>query len=57
MGKASTMNGEKRNTCSFLVGKSGGKISLGRPKHERTDNIKTDLGERGWDGVGWIDLA
>jgi hypothetical protein len=21
------------------------------------DNIRMDLGERGWDGVDWIDLA
>jgi hypothetical protein len=28
---------------------------LGRPRWE--DNIRMDLGEIGWDGMDWIDLA
>jgi hypothetical protein len=30
---------------------------LGRPRRRWVDNIKIDLGEIGWDGGGWIDLA
>jgi hypothetical protein len=39
------------------VGKSEGKRPLGRPRHRLVDNIKMDVGEIGWDGVDWIDLA
>jgi hypothetical protein len=48
---------EKKNTYRILVGKSEGKRSLGRPRRRWVDNIKIDLGERGWGGMGWIDLA
>jgi hypothetical protein len=34
------------------VGKSQGKRPLGRPKH-----TWMDVGETGWGGVNWIDLA
>jgi hypothetical protein len=30
---------------------------LGRPTRRWEDNIKMDLQEVGWGGVGWIDLA
>jgi hypothetical protein len=33
------------------------KRSLGRPRRRWVDNIKMDLGEIGWDGIDWIDLA
>jgi hypothetical protein len=36
----------------FLVGKP-----LGRPRHRWEDNIKTDLKERSFEAVDWIDLA
>jgi hypothetical protein len=49
--------GEKRNAYRILVGKPEGKRSLGRPRYRWVDNIKIDLGERGWDGMGWINLA
>jgi hypothetical protein len=49
--------GEKRNTYRILVGKQEGKRPLGRPRRRWVDNIKIDLGEVGWDGVDWIDLA
>jgi hypothetical protein len=39
------------------VGKPEGKRSLGRPRRIWVDNIKIDLGEIGWNGVDWIDLA
>ena len=40
-----------------LVGKPGGKRSLGRPRRRWEDNIKMDLQEVGWGGIDWIDLA
>jgi hypothetical protein len=30
---------------------------LGRPRRRWVDNIKMDLREIGWDGIGWIELA
>jgi hypothetical protein len=33
------------------------KRSLGRPKQRWVDNIKMDLGDIGWGGVEYIDLA
>jgi hypothetical protein len=39
------------------VGKSEGKRPLGRPRCKWVDNIKIDLREIGWDGMGWIVLA
>jgi hypothetical protein len=50
--------GEKRNAYRLLVGKSGGKRPLGRPRHRWMDNIRMDLGEvAGWGVVDWIGLA
>jgi hypothetical protein len=43
---------EKRNACRILVGKSEGKRPLGRPRRRWVDNIKMDLREIGWDGLG-----
>jgi hypothetical protein len=40
--------GEKRNAYVLLVGKPEGKKSLGRQRRWWVDNIKMDLGERGW---------
>jgi len=40
-----------------MVGKSVGKIPLGRPRHRWEDNIKTDLQEVGCEGMDWIELA
>jgi hypothetical protein len=57
MGRASSTNGEKRNSCRILVGKPGGKKPLGRPRRRRVDNIKMELRVIGWDGMYWIDLA
>jgi hypothetical protein len=57
MGGAYSTNGEKRNACKLLVGKSKGRRPLGRPGHMFVDDIKTGLGERGLGGVEWIGLA
>jgi hypothetical protein len=49
--------GETRNAYTILVGKPEGKRPLGRPRRRWVDNIKVYLGEIGWDGVDWIELA
>jgi hypothetical protein len=49
--------GETRNAYRILVGKPEGKRPLGRPRRRWEDNIKMDLGEIGWDGRDWIELA
>jgi hypothetical protein len=49
MGMAYRMNGEE-NAYMILVGDPERRRPLGRP-------IKIDLGEIGWDGVDWIDMA
>jgi hypothetical protein len=50
-------NGEKRNVCRLLVGKTEAKSPLGRPRHKWIDNIKVDLLEIGLSVVDWIGLA
>jgi hypothetical protein len=40
-----------QNAYKILVGKSGGKILLGRLRHRLEDNIRIDLREIGWEGV------
>jgi len=48
--------GKGRVVHRVLVGKPGGKTSLGRPRRRREDNIKIDLREVG--GCGdWMELA
>ncbi|PNF27019.1 hypothetical protein B7P43_G11925, partial [Cryptotermes secundus] len=49
--------GERRNAYKTLVGKSEGRRPLGRPRRRWMDNIKMDLREIEWNGMGWIDLA
>jgi hypothetical protein len=49
--------GEKINAYRILVGNPEGKRRLGRPRRRRVNYIKIDLGEIGWDGMDWIDLA
>jgi hypothetical protein len=49
--------GEKRNPYRILVGNPEGHRPLGRPRRRWVDNIKMDLGEIGWDGMDWINLA
>jgi hypothetical protein len=41
----------------YLWVKTLGKRLLGRAKCRWVDNIKMDLGEIGWDGRDWIELA
>jgi hypothetical protein len=44
------MSGEK-NAYRLVVGKPQVKRPLERRKHECVDNIKTDIGETGWNGM------
>jgi hypothetical protein len=48
--------GEKTNAYKVLTQKPEGKISLGRLWH-RWEDIKTDLKERQWKSVEWINLV
>jgi hypothetical protein len=57
MGRASSTNGAKRNACRILVGNPEGKRPLGRLRRRWVDNIRMDLGEIGWDGMDWIEVA
>jgi hypothetical protein len=57
MGRARSMNGEKRNTYKILVGEPEGMRSLGRPRRRRVDSIKMDLREIGWRGMDWNGLT
>jgi hypothetical protein len=49
--------GEMRNAYRLLVGKPERKRPLGRPRRRWVDNIKMNLGEIGWEGRDWIELA
>jgi hypothetical protein len=46
---------EKRNAYRILVGNPEGKRPLGRPRRRWVDNIKMDLREIGWGGLGSSD--
>jgi hypothetical protein len=48
---------EKRNSYRILMGKPEGKRPIGRHRCRWEDNIRMDLGEIGWGGMDWIDLA
>jgi hypothetical protein len=45
------------NTYRILVGKSEGKIPVGRPRGRWKDNIKINHKEMGYEGAVWIRLA
>jgi hypothetical protein len=45
-----------RNAYKFLVGKPKGRRPLRRPRC-RWEDIRMDLREIQWEGVGWIHLA
>jgi hypothetical protein len=52
-----SMHGKTRNTYKILVGKPEGKRLLQRSRHRWVDNIKMDLTDIGFGGVGWIHLS
>jgi hypothetical protein len=43
------------NACKILVGKSEGKRPLGRSRYRWEDNMRMNLREKGWDGMGCTD--
>jgi hypothetical protein len=47
----------KKTAYRISVGKPEGKRPLGRIRRRWVDNIKMDLREIGWDGMGWIELV
>jgi hypothetical protein len=49
--------GEERGAYWILVGRPEGRRPLGRPRRRWEDNIKMDIGEVGWGGMNWIELA
>jgi hypothetical protein len=49
--------GEDRGVHRVLVGKPGGKRSLGRPRRRWEDNIKMSLQEVGRGRGDWMELA
>jgi hypothetical protein len=49
--------GEERNVYKVLVGKPEGMRPLRRPRRGWEDGIRVDLGEAGWGGMEWIQLA
>jgi hypothetical protein len=57
MGRACSINREKRNDYRMLVGKPEAKRPLGRPRSRWVRDIKMDLGKIQWAGVDWIGLT
>ena len=49
--------GERRSLYRVLVGKHEGKESVGRPRRRWEDNIKMDLQEVGYEGMGWLRIG
>jgi 3-oxoacyl-ACP reductase-like protein len=49
--------GEGRGVYRVLVGKPEVKRPLGKARRRWEDNIKADLQELGYRGMGWIELA
>jgi hypothetical protein len=49
--------GALRKAYRILVGKPEGKRPLGRPNVGGWTILKWNLGEKGWDGRDWIELA
>lgn len=43
--------------CRLLMGNTGGKRPLVRPRCRLEIDVKIDLKEIDWEGVDWIDLA
>jgi hypothetical protein len=44
--------GKKRHAYRLLMGKPEGRRPLGRPRRRWLDNVRMDLVEVGWGGVG-----
>jgi hypothetical protein len=48
---------DKRNAYGMLMGKSEGKIQLGRPRRRWVDNIEKGLRETGWGVIDWTNTV
>jgi hypothetical protein len=48
---------EKKKVYKLLVGKPEGKKPLTRSKRRWKNDMDIELGERGWRGFNWTDLA
>jgi hypothetical protein len=48
---------EKRGAYRILVWRPEGRRPFGRPRRSWEYNIKMDIGEAGWGGMNWIELA
>jgi hypothetical protein len=57
MGRACSINGEKRDAYRISVVTPEGKRPLGRPRRRWEDNTRIDHREAGWSGIYWINLA
>jgi hypothetical protein len=49
--------GDKRNSCSILIGKPERKKLLRRPRHGLEDNIRLVFKDIGLESVDWMLLA
>jgi predicted membrane protein len=50
------LRGEMRDAYKILVGKSEGKIPVGRPRSRWKGNIRMNLKEIRWEDVNWMHL-
>jgi hypothetical protein len=57
MDRACSRNGDKRNACRRLMDMPKENRPLRIPRRRWEDNTRIDLGEIGWGGMDWIDLA
>jgi hypothetical protein len=57
IGKTRSTYGARRGVFRVLWGNLRGRRPLERPRRRWKDNIKIDLLEVGWGGIGRIDLA
>jgi len=56
-GECSTYRGKGELYTGLWWGNLSKREHLGRPRRRWEDNIKMDLQEVGWGGMGWIDLV
>jgi hypothetical protein len=57
VGGACGTHGRGEKVCKVVVGKNGGKRSLGKARRGWKVGIRMDLREANWGDVKWINLA